>query len=96
MSVIEQLSGVRPRGVPVRGDHHTLSGRQSVVLDHPGGLSGGGTESVKGGVQKGGSVDGLAGGGPHTAAPITSLAKALEPSIRAASLDGPKQAMPAS
>ena len=50
-----------PSGVTIGGDDHALAGGQTVVLDHPGLLARGRTESIERRVQLCGVVDGLAG-----------------------------------
>ena len=65
MTGLQQFGCVRPGGGPVGSDHHTLAGGQSVVLDHPGLLTGRRTESVQGSVQNRRTVDGFTAGGPH-------------------------------
>ena len=65
MPVVEQSGGMRAGRCPVGADHHSLAGRQPVVLDHPGRLTGRGSEAVECGVEVGRAVDGFAGGGSH-------------------------------
>ncbi len=66
VAVVEQCGGVRAGGVTVGGDHHTLAGRQTVVLDHPGVLPGRRAEAVQRGVEPGRVVDDLASRGAHS------------------------------
>ena len=65
MAGIEQGGGMRAGLSAVGSDHHTLTGGQPVVFDHPGGLTGGRAEPVQGSVEMGRTVDSLAGSSPH-------------------------------
>ena len=60
MTVVEQCRGVCACDVPVGGDHDALAGGQSVVLDHPGMLTGRGSEPIERGIEFGRIVNGLA------------------------------------
>ncbi len=96
MPGVEQAGGVRPRRGTVGGHDHALARGQAVVLDHPG------LSSARSGPNRSSAASRWAGlstislrGGAHPGGAITSLANDFEPSIRAASADGPKHAMPA-
>ena len=83
--------GVRERRVAVAGDDHALAGGQPVVLDDVGRAEL--VERRRGLVRR--RADARRARSARPAAAMTSFAKALLPSSRAAAADGPKQAMPA-
>ena len=88
---------MRAGGVTVGGDHHPLAGGEPVVLDHPRGIWPPGGPNRSSAASRWAGLSTISLVAVRTpAAVITSLANDFEPSMRAASFVGPKQAMPAS
>ena len=96
MPASSRLGGVRAGGVAVGGHDDALARGQPVVLDHPGLVAGAaGRTGPARRPDAPGCRRSRCARCARPAAAITSLANAFDPSIRAASFDGPKQAMPA-